>query len=424
MFRAFKFIIIAALLLALAWWIGSLPGHFEAQAGGLVIDAGVPVAVFGLIVLVFVLVALVLALRGLWRLPGRLGARRQLKRKTQADQAILRSMAGLAAGDGKTAEAEARKARKYTADAPLSLLVSGNAARMQGKHDEAHGFFTALSRHRDAAFLGWHGLLHHAAQTDDHAAAADHAVAAADAYPGSVWVADRRLDLAVRRQDWPAAIALARTPAATGALCAAASGSAPDPQSALRWAKQAVKAAPMLAPARVALARALRRGGRERAARKTLLAGWQTAPQPMLADEWLSPQLDKLARAKAAQELTAGNPEHFESALLMARTSLDAKLLGEARRHAERCRQTGTRDRRFYMLLADLTDAEPGHDSEHRAALRDAVNAPEPAWVCDQCATSHAAWQPSCRQCGKPGGLIWKADAVEAAQNQIVTTAP
>ena len=122
----------------------------------------------------------------------------------------------------------------------------------------------------------------------------------------------------------------------------------------MRFAKQAVRADPTLAPGVVALADALNAAGKARAARRALLAGWKAQPHPLIAQAWFAPVATPIERAQAAAELAAANPGHAESELVLGETALAARLTGEARRHAEAAIAAGATDARADNILAAL----------------------------------------------------------------------
>jgi HemY protein len=75
---------------------------------------------------------------------------------------------------------------------------------------------------------------------------------------------------------------------------------------------------------------------------------------------------------------------------------------------------SGEADRRAYVLLSALEEAEHGDTAETRAAqskwLREAAAArPEPRWRCGHCGTDHAAWAPVCSACDTVGQIAWTA---------------
>ncbi len=223
--------------------------------------------------------------------------------------------------------------------------------------------------------------------------------------PGAAWLRRERARLAVRAGNWSDALSLADADAPKAALTAAAADAEPDANRALRLAKDAWQDDPSLAPAALAYARRLRAAGRESRALATIRHSWTLSPQPDLAEFALAPITGALPRLQAAQKLTEANPEHTESRLLLARAALEAGLTGEARRHADAARATGLNQRRLWLLLAEIEEAEGG---DQRDALRHAASAdPDPQWSCTACHTAHASWRPNCPDCFTVGSLRW-----------------
>jgi HemY protein len=399
MLRAIRFLLIAAILLGLAWAIGNLPGTLVAHAGAYTVATTVPVAIILLAVIVALLVVLLRLLGSVRRAPGGFGNWRSSRRERQGELATERGIVALAAGDAAAASTQAAIARKALGDAPLALLLTAEAARLAGKTEQANAAFEQLTKHKNLAFLGHRGLLRHHLAGGDHEAATSHALAAQDAYPGGTWLKTQRLDLAVKKQDYRAALTLARTPAEIAALATAAANTAAAPADAMRYAKQAMKTAPAFAPAIAGYAAALRRSGRDRAARQALAKGWAAAPHPLLAASWFEKIASPIERAQAAAELAKNAPGHPESELLLAETALAAQLTGEARRHVNAAIQAGLTDKRAFSVLAKL---DPGID-----AVTAAANAPAPRWHCDHCSAETEAWTAICPSCGKAGTLSW-----------------
>jgi HemY protein len=395
-----RFIITAAILLALVWWVSTIPGTLTAHAGSYTIETSIPIAILLIAVLTLLLTALFRVLGGLRRAPGGYGAWRGGRRKNLGEIATHRALNALAAGDAKAATAESARARKLLGDTPLVLLIIAESARLSGDQPRAQTAFKQLAGNKNTAFLGHRGLLRLSAAGGDHDAAHNHALSAADAYPGSAWLKNQRLDIAVKKTDWKAALALARTPAEIAALATAAANAAATNREALGYAKQAIKANPSLAPAVTAYATALRKAGKTRAAKRALQKGWAAAPNPLIAATYLDGIASPIERAQAAGDLAFVNPGHPESELLLAETSLAAKLTGEAKRHADAAIAAGLTDKRPYTVLAALDSG--------RETLNALANAPSPKWVCNACHTEHEGWDPVCPHCAKPGSFTWK----------------
>jgi HemY protein len=422
MLRVLLVLLVGGAVLVVAWALAGLPGHVTAQIGDTTFEAATPVVALGLL-LVFAVHYAVLRLFGAAvRLPRTLAIRRAAHRRRTGEVAVTRALLALAAGEKGDARREAGRARRMLGDTPQTLLLAAEAGRLAGRDDEAETAFRALAAREDAAFLGLRGLLRHAIEREEWAEAAALARQAETVQPGAAWLRHERARLAIRAGNWSEALALADADAPKAALAAAAAEAEPDATRALRLAKQAWRDDPSLPSAALAYASRLRAAGRESRALAAIRHSWSVAPHPDLAVFALAPIEDALGRMKAAQRLTDVNPEHVESRLLLARTALDAGLTGEARRHAEAARATGLNQRRLWLLLAEIEEAEGGDTEAGRMAQRDALRHaatadPDPQWRCSACHTAHASWHPTCPDCITVGSLRW---TTQPAAGQIV----
>ena len=410
--RALVVLLVAAVVLAGAWVLAGLPGRVSVDIGAYQFEAAAPVAALGLLLLFVVLYLLFRLLGAVIRLPRTLRTHQTARRRRLGDLAVTRALLALAAGEKGDARREASRARRWLGDTPQTLVLAAEAGRLAGREDEAEVAFRTLAARDDAAFLGLRGLLRRAIEREDWAEAAALARQAEAVQPGATWLRQERARLAVRAGNWADALALADADAPKAALALAAAEAEPDPARALRLARQAWQEDPSLAPAALAYASHLRTGGRESRALTTIRDTWSIAPQPNLAAFALAPVADKLERMQAAQSLTQANPQHAESRLLLARTALDAGLTGEARRHAEAARAAGLSQRRLWLLLAEIEEAEGGETEAGRLAQRDALRHaatadPDPVWRCSACHTIHATWHPACPDCVTVGSLRW-----------------
>jgi HemY protein len=411
--RVLAVLVIAALAVALAWGLASLPGQVSGQVGDISFQAPTPIAALAIIVSFTLLYVLFRLLGAAWRLPRRLRAWRAVRQRQAGDTAVTRTLLALATGETGDARREASRARRALGDSPITLLLAAEAGRMAGRIDEAETAFRALAERKDAAFLGLRGLLRQAMEREDWTEATALARQAEAVEPGAAWLRRERARIAVRAGAWSDALALADADAARAALGAAAAEDEMDPARAQRLARQAWQDDPSLAPAVLAYARRLRAAGRENRALAAIRHSWSIAPHPDLAEFALAPTSDPLQRTQAAQRLTEANPEHAESRLLLARTALQAGLTGEARRHVEAALAAGLNQRRLWLLLAEIEAAEGG---DQRDTLRHAATAEaDPTWQCSACHTAHASWHPACPDCFTVGSLRWTAGLATTA---------
>jgi HemY protein len=417
--RVLLVLVICGIVLALAWALAGLPGRVTANVGTFTFEAATPVVALGLLLLFALLYTLFRLLGATIRLPHTFRSRQAARRRRTGDIAVTHTLLALAAGEKADARREASRARRMLGDTPQTLLLAAEAGRLAGRIDEAEAAFRTLAARDDAAFLGLRGLLRQAIEREDWPEATALARQAEAVQPGAAWLRHERARLAVRAGDWPDALALADADAPKAALATAAADAEHDPARALRLAKQGWQDDPSLAPATLAYASRLRAAGKENRALAAIRHAWSIAPQPDLAAFVMAPIADKLARMPAAQRLTEANPDHAESRLLLARTALDAGLTGEARRYAEAARAAGVNQRRLWLLLAEIEEAEGGDTEAGRLAQRDALRHaatadPDPQWRCTACHTTHADWHPTCPDCFTVGSLRWTTGPVTA----------
>ena len=411
-------LLLAALAVGGAWWIAHLTGGVDVRVGGLTIQAPLSVAVLALLVLCA-------ALYGLFRLGSMLfGIRHAIRRRRdrgsrrKGEQAVTAALVALAAREGAAAKRAAARARGYLGDTPQTLMLAAYAGTVSGDEEAASDAFEKLAAHKEASFLGLRGLLAQAVAKEDWARANELAKQAERAHPGAAWLRAERSHLAMRTGDWQEALLLNRDDTPHAALAAAAAEAETDPAKALKLAKDAFKRDPGLTTAALAYARRLREGKREKSAQEVLRRAWARASHPDIAEFALAPAADRLARLKAGQALVADAPESADSHLLLSRLSLEAGLTGEAQRHAEAAEHAGLRQRRLYLLLADIAEAagsDEAHLAQYREAMKRASSAEaDPAWVCGACGTTHAAWQPGCPACHTAGRIYWRTPPVGA----------
>jgi HemY protein len=427
--RILAVLVVAALVLALAWLLAGLPGRITGNIGDINFSASTSVAALALLLLFALLYAAIRLLTAAITLPRTLRNWRSARHRRAGDVAVTQTLLALAAGETGDARREASRARRLLGDTPQTLLLAAEAGHIAGRADEAEAAFRALATRTDAAFLGLRGLLRQAIEREDWQEATSLARQAEGVQPGAAWLRRERARLAIRAGQWSDALALVDAGAPKAALATAAAEAEQDPARALRLARQAWKDDPSLAPAALAYAGRLRAADREKRALAVIRHSWTIAPHPDLAEFVLSPVTGKLERMQAAQRLTETNPEHAESRLLLARTALDAGLTGEARRHAEAAKVMGLDQRRLWLLLAEIEETEHGDTEAGRLAQRDALRhaataAPDPTWRCGHCHTVHPTWQPTCPACFTVDGLRWTTGPAVSPTLHVLPATP
>ncbi len=411
--------VLAAAAIALAWWVAGLPGTVSATVGDTTLSTSSPVALVLLALLFLVIYFVVRALAALTRVPRAARRSQQRRNRARGNNAVTRALVALAASDSAAAQREAERSRRLLGDTPLTLLLTAQADRQAGREDAAAATFRQLAGRKDAAFLGLRGLMRQATANEDWAAADDLARQAEAVRPGAQWLQEERRTLALRTGNWADALRLSG-PNLRAPLAVAAAGAERDPAAALRYAKQAWTANPMLAPAAITYASCLRASGKDGKANDVLRRSWATQPHPDVATEYMADLTDKQDRLRAANGLAQQNASHPESHLLQAQAALDAGMAQEALRHIKAVRSAGLNQRRVWVLLADIAD-QAGHMSEAQDALRHVAAAdPDPFWRCAACGTAHGRWQPVCDACNTPGEINW----VQSSQTAVVRQVP
>ncbi len=418
--RVLAILIVAAVVVAAAWYLAGLPGIITAQAGDITFQASAAVVAVCLLAIFIILYVLLRLLFRLFGLPRAFRRRRAASRRHAGEIATTRALVALAAGEIADSRRESARARRLLGDTPQTLLLAAEAGRLADRPDEAETAFRLLTARPDAAFLGYRGLLRQAVDRQDWTEAAILAGKAEDAHPGASWLRKERAQLAIRSGHWRDALALADAGSPKAALATAAAEAETDPSHALRLAKQAWREDSGFAPAAVAYARRLREAGKENRAQAILHQSWAKSPNPELADLALARIEDPAARYRAAQRLTKGSESNPESRMLLARAALSAGMMEEARRQAEFAREDGLNQRRLWLLLAQIEEQERGETEEGRLAQREALRRaasaePDPGWLCTHCRTPLMRWMAVCPACGTAGSVRWVASETRPA---------
>jgi HemY protein len=415
MLKVILFLVAGVVVVAFAWTLTGIPGHFVASVGAFTVETSTPFAILMLAALIAATLILLRILGAMMRLPRATALWRGRHRVALGEKAITRVLLALAAGEQGAARKEARRARDMLGDSPQTLLLVAETSRLSGREDEAEAAFRVLAKRKDASFLGLRGLLRQAIDRRDWSEALLIAKQAEAAHPGTVWLRQQRVELALQTDNWSEALELIGPDVRRPAYYVAAADAEPDQTRALSFARQAWKQDPKFAPASLAYANRLRAAGNERRAQSCIADAWRLAPHPDLASFALALESDQLARARDAKRLVANNPTHIESRILLAQVALDAGLTGEARHQIEAAESEGLRQRRLCLLLAEIEEQERGNTEAGRLAQRDALRRAATAesdshWQCTNCHGDHPTWQVKCNSCRSVATIQWLSD--------------
>jgi HemY protein len=428
MIRAlFAFALLVAVAAGIAW-LADNPGAVTLFWRGYRVDTSVAALA---IAAGLVAVAVGIVLRLWWSLIRMLRLSRQARaerRRRRGYRALTQGLVAVAAGDAEEAKRQARRADGLLGEPPLTMLLSAQAAQLDGDAAAARTYFTTMLERPETAFLGLRGLLNQALREGDMDTAMTFARRAYKLRPKTAWVAHTLADLQAHAGHWPEAVRTLQSATRHKAIgreegrrkqAAALYGQSLQaeiqgmPGEALALMRKAHRLAPELVPATARLAVLLAASGQERRAQGILHKGWERGPHPDLARAYaqLRPGEPPLQRVRRLEKLTSFNPDHQDSHIVLATAALAADLWGEARRHLEAARERpagAAAPRRVYRLMAEVEESERGDSAAAHEWLALAAEAePDPAWVCERCGTAAPAWSPDCPHCDSFDSLVW-----------------
>ncbi len=422
-FTFFLILSLAAVVVA-AVWFSDRPGGVSIEWQGWLIEMSIGRFVLAL-ALVFAAVMIVLSVvRLIGRAPGRIREGRRTSRRERGYRALTHGMVAVAAGDAAEAQRQARKADVLLNEPPLTMLLSAQAAQLNGDEAAAKRYFTEMLGRSETAFLGLRGLLMQAQRQGDRRAALEYAERAYELQPKTPWVLTTMFELQIREGRWRAALSTLEEAVKRKAVSADAardkraavllgcSGEAEaegDLSEALRFARRANTLAPDFLPAVLRTVELMVRTGKPRPASRMIHNAWARTPHPELARIYgsVGGEDDPLKRVRRFERLLSFNPDSPESHIALAEASLAAKLWGEARNHLSKAAGDDP-SARVCRLMADLEEKEKGDSAAIRAwLLRASAASPDPAWICADCGAVWDSWSPVCAQCGALGSQHW-----------------
>ena len=427
--RAIPALVAIALIVAAVVFVANQSGGVVITWRGWEIETSVAVLVLATAVTAVAVAVLVRLVRFLLRSPHHFKRARRERRRRDGYRALTQGMVAVAAGDAEEAQKLARRADSLLAEPPLTLLLSAQAAQLNGDERAAATYFTAMLERVETEFLGLRGLIMQALREGDEATALRLTTRAKELRPKTPWVLTHLLELQARHGNWQAAEATLVEAERRKALAPPASrhrhavilhqhAAEADAEGrggeAMRLARKANSRAPEFAPAAVRYARMLAVRGQKRRARRTLEAAWRAAPHPAVAEAYdeLFAEEPPLQRMKHVARLAALNADHLESRIALAAAALEARLWGEARRHlAPALGANGeTASPRVGRLMAELEESEHGDLASARTWLTRAATSAtqDPAWVCDACGMESAEWRAVCENCHGFATLEWR----------------
>lgn len=444
MIRVFS---ILALFLAFAAgfaWLADNPGTVQFTWAGREIETSLMVFAIAFVTFVIVIAIIWSILRTIWRSPNMLKGYFSARRRDKGYDALSNGLIAVGEGDAKRAQKAANSANKFLSDAPLALLLKAQSAQLAGEYETARKTFHSMVDEPETKLLGLRGLFMEAERTNDPAAALQLALSAMDeaskhpARPNdgatvASWAGPAVLRYQSAAEDWDGALKTISANNAAGLIdrtevkrrraivlvAKALSLEDREPQEAKLAALEAHKLAPDLVPAAVVSGRVLSRLGELRRAVKTLESTWKLNPHPDLAETYahVRPGDSPRDRVKRIKTLTRLLPDHFESAIALAKTAIEAQDWDAAR--AALLPHLNMPTQRACLLMADIEEGEHGDKGRVREWLSKAVHAAaDPVWVADGVVSDH--WAPVSPVTGLLDAYEWKVPQAALAKPTVI----
>jgi HemY protein len=422
--RSVLFFVTLAVLIGVVSWFADRPGEVNLTWLGYRIDTGFHVIVIGILVITLLLVVLYRLWWMLMRVAPGMGRIWRDSRQRKGYAALTDGLVAVAAGDRDEAAKLASKAEKLLENPPLTLLLSAQAAQLEGDMEKARGYFREMLDRPETAFLGLRGLITYALNDGDIDRARKLSRKAYAIRPGSDWLSATYYDLLVRNGNWQEAENVASDALKhklidakqaarrqtmllhSRALEARAAGNSDD---ALRFARKAAENDLDFSPAVVTAATLLTETGKQRRATGLIEKAWGKYPHPSLVAPYLEAAgaHDAMSRVRAMETLAATNRDHRESRIAAGEAALEAGLWGEARSKLQPVLDAGG-DIRAYRMMARIEEAEHDDLAAAHDWLLKAAEAPAPeSWVCSSCGASAPDWSHICGNCDAIETFRW-----------------
>lgn len=424
--RTLIWFVIAGVAMLGAVWLAERPGNVTVQWRGWRLDTSVGVLLVAVLILILVGIALWLIYRWIMGAPGALMEGWGESRRRKGYRELTQGLAAVAAGDGTEAQRHAKRAEQLLSEPPLTLLLSAQAAQLNGDRDAATRAFKAMLEDDEMAFLGLRGLIAQSLRDGNQQQALTYAQRAFALRPQTPWVVHSLFDMQAQTGQWKTAQETLETGMRQKVVSAdrgrtlralllversrTCENDGNDAQ-ALAFARDAFG----LAPERIAVASRLAemqiKTGDGKRAMRTLEKAWSLAPHPDLTELYIraAGESDPLKRVGIVRRLAAQKPDDMESNLALAKAALDAGLWGEARRYLDAAGGSNP-SVRVCRLMAEVEERAQSDQAKVHDWLSRAAHAPaDKSWRCSACGAHHESWRSVCESCGAFGTLHWRA---------------
>ena len=433
MIRAFFFLLKVAAIAAIAVWVADLEGAVRlawTDSAGSEIAVNIHLGLFLLIALGIMLLALVLfrIIKGTADLPKTLARYKQQRNKDKGLRALTLGLTAVAAGDTKAAVYQAFRADKLLPEENgLSLLLKAQAARLDGREDEANDNFMQLLENKDASFLGMRGLLQAALDRKDYESAVTIAREALKLHPKQPWILKITYDLEIKLREMDNALktlyraekckAIAKDKAQSDRIAmllykADTEIGEGNVHAARLKLEKAYSYDPVFIPTVIRLARQYLQHGKRRKAISLIEKAWKVNTHPDLVPLWASAQPKSreeksLAQLKWFEKLLSLNTASSQGQLAVAKAAMESGLWGEARNYLKNAEAIRPSKKlfRLYALLEEKSTKDASAVQEYLQRAADAP--PEKCWVCHETGHVYESWSAYAEPGGRFNTIRW-----------------
>lgn len=428
MLRTIFFIIKLGLLTTLVVWLAEQKGTADITWLGYDIQMHIGLFLFVVVAIILVAIFIYNVIDSFVTFPAIWKRYREVKSFENGYRAVTIGLTAVAAGDTKLAGKQAKKARKLMPnDTGLPLLLEAQAARLDGREDDAQQTFAAMLENKDTAFLGVRGLLQSHIDREDYTKALHIAQHALKTHPKQPWILKTVYDLEIKNENWDAALKILKKLEKTDALKkdqalsdrallflvqALKAEDAGFNTQAVTFYKKALRIREDLLPAAIALGKLYLRTKNTRAAKSLIEKTWKTITHPELGALWMDVMPKKKAdnkkqRMQTANSLIKINPRSIDSYLLVAQENIDQSLWGPARDILKEALNIEP-DMRVYDMLErlEISLGDFAAAKKLRTAMADPILL-APCWICGETGRICLQWHWFSEPHKLFGTIVW-----------------
>jgi len=439
MLKTFLFLVKIALVIGALIWLSEQEGSVRIEWMEYTINVHVGLFLAGLLVTILASIFIYRLLRTVVDFPASYRYFSQNRARDLGYKALTVGLTAVAAGDTKAALKHAEKARTLLPeDKGLPLLLEAQAARLDGREEDAQVSFAGLLENKDTSFLGVRGLLQASMDAGDSEGALALARQALSLHPKQPWILRTVYDLEISRREWNAAEATLKRAVKAGAITkergvsdrvAMALAVALDAEQeglqdvAVSQYKAAQKLDGSSAHAVILAAEYYIRQSQPKKAKALIEKAWKKSPHAAMVDVWtrlMPEEADALARLKWFEGLVKLNPSNARAQVAAGKAASDAALWGEARSYFEAAEAIRP-SKELYKALAVLESAASGNEEAARAWLEKAADVmAERIWICRETGRVYQSWQPIAEPHGSFNTIEWDYPIGEETSGEAV----